>query len=139
MAGSKSDYLENKILDHRYGGPDFARPATVYVALFTAAPSDAGGGTEVSTGAWSNYARVAVTNNNVNFPAAAGGSKSNGTAISFGTATIPGAAPTVVAFGIFDAAAAGNLLDWGDLTVSKVVSNGDPVQFPAGALTITED
>jgi hypothetical protein len=48
MPGSKSNYLENKLLDHVYGGPDYPRPATVYVALFTAAPTDSGGGTEVS-------------------------------------------------------------------------------------------
>ena len=29
---SKSDFLENKVLDHVLGGPDYARPATVYVA-----------------------------------------------------------------------------------------------------------
>lgn len=137
MAGSKSDYLENAILDHVLGGGNYTRPATVYVALYTAAPSDSGGGTEVGTGTWTNYARVAVTNNSTNFPAASGGSKSNGTAIDFGTATTSGSV-TVVAVGIFDASTSGNLLYWADLTTNKTVSNGDPVKFNASALVVTE-
>jgi hypothetical protein len=136
--GGKSDYLENEILDHVLGGGDYSRPATVYVALFTADPGDAGGGTEVSTGDWSDYARAAVTNNATNFPAASGGSKSNGTAISFGSATIV-SAPTITAFGIFDASSGGNLLYWGELDADKAVTDGDEVEFAIGALTIRED
>jgi hypothetical protein len=83
MAG-KSEYLENAILDHVLGGPDYTRPGTLYIALYTVAPTDAGGGTEVAGG---SYARVAVTNNSTNFPAAAGGAKTNGTLIEFAEAT----------------------------------------------------
>ena len=75
MAGSKSDYLENEILDHVLGGADYARPATVYIALYTADPTDAGGGTEGSGG---SYAKASVTNNDTNWPAASSGAKSNG-------------------------------------------------------------
>jgi hypothetical protein len=48
MAGGKSDYLELELLDHVLGGADYSRPSPVHVALFTATPSDSGGGTEVS-------------------------------------------------------------------------------------------
>ena len=135
MAGSKADYLEDKILDHVLGGGDYTRPATVYIALFTVDPSDAGGGTEVSTGDWSDYARKAVTNNATNWPAASGGSKSNGADIDFGTATI--VTPiTVVAAAILDVS--GNFLYWLELTADKQITNGDPVKFPAGNLVVTE-
>lgn len=134
MAGSKSDYLENELLDHVLGGGDYSRPATVYIALFTAAPTDAGGGTEVTGG---SYARKAVTNNATNWPAASGGAKSNGTAIEFVTATADWG--TVVAFAIFDAATDGNMLYWGDLTASKSVDSGDTARFAAGELDVTED
>lgn len=134
MAGSKSDYLENEILDHVLGGGDYTRPATVYVALFTVAPSDAGGGTEVTGG---SYARVAVTNNATNFPAASGGAKSNGTEITFPEATADWG--TVVAFAIFDANAAGNMLYWADLSASKTIQSGDTAKFAVGDLDITED
>ena len=53
--GSFTDYLENKVLDHVVGKTSFTMPAVVAVALFTAAPSDAGGGTEVTNA--NNYAR----------------------------------------------------------------------------------
>jgi hypothetical protein len=133
--GSKSDYLENKVLDHVLGGGDYSRPATVYVALFTATPSDSGGGTEVSGG---SYARASVTNNATNWPAASDGSKSNGTAIVFPAPTANWG--TITSFGIFDAASSGNLLYWGALSASKTVNNGDAApQFAVGALTVTED
>src|SRR5688500_5711046 len=119
MSG-KSDFLENEILDHVLGNAAYSAPATVYVALFTVTPSDAGGGTEVTGG---SYARASVTNNATNWPAAASGAKANGTEIAFTTAT--GNWGTIVAFGIFDAATTGNLLYWGPVTPSKVINSGD--------------
>ena len=134
MAGSKSNYLEDEILDHVLGGADYTRPATVYIALYTAAPTDAGGGTEVTGG---SYDRVDVTNNATNWPAASGGAKSNGTEITFPTATANWG--TVVAFGIHDANTAGNLLFWADLTTSKTINTGDTAKFAVGDIDITED
>jgi hypothetical protein len=131
---SKSDYLENEILDHILGGADYSRPATVYIALFTVTPSDTGGGTEVTGG---SYDRVDVTNNATNWPAASGGAKANGTAITFPQATANWG--TVVAFGIFDANTAGNLLYWGAVTPNKAVNSGDTASFAVGDLDITED
>ena len=142
MAGSFSDYLENKVLDAIFGQTALPAIGTVYFALFTdsntATQRDAGTVTEVSTGTWTNYARVAVTNNTTNFPNASAGSKSNANAVSFGTATTTGNV-TVTAFGIYDASTAGNLLCWGDLSASQTVANGNPVQFNASAATITLD
>jgi hypothetical protein len=134
MAGSKSDFLENKLLDHVLGNTAYTAPATVYIALYTVAPTDSGGGTEVSGG---SYARASVTNNSTNWPAASGGSKSNGTDITFPTATADWG--TVVAFGIFDQLTSGNLLYWATLTTSKSILNGDTAKFSAGSITITED
>lgn len=134
MAGSKSNFLENELLDHVLGNAVYTAPATMYVAAFTAAPSDSGGGTEVSGGA---YARVAVTNNATNWPAAASGVKSNGTAVSFAEATASWG--TVAAAGIFDAPTAGNLLYWGDLAASKAIGIGDTLRFDPGDIVVTED
>lgn len=132
--GSKSDYLEAAVLNEVLGGTAFSAPATVYVALFTVAPSDSGGGTEVTGG---SYARAAVTNNSTNWPNASGGSKSNGTLIAFPAATASWG--TVVAFAIFDASSAGNMLYWGSLTTSVAVASGRTAQFQIGSITITED
>lgn len=138
MPGSKSYYASKQILDSRIGGVSYTPPSTLYCALFTVAPTDAGGGTEVSGNA---YARVAVTNNLTNFPAATGttvATKTNGTAVTFPVAA-PAGWGTVVAVGWFDASTAGNLLDWATLAVSKLVGAGDQPSFAATKLTFTED
>lgn len=135
MAGSFSDYTETKVLDHIFGNTAYSAPGTLYVALFTAAPSDSGGGTEVTGG---SYARVSKTNNATNFPNATGTSpttKSNGTVVTFPTATANWG--TVVAMGVFDASSSGNLIAWADLTASKVVNNGDTASFAVSSLVIT--
>ena len=133
-AGSKSDYLENKVLDHVVGATAYTAPGTLYFALFTVAPSDTGGGTEVTGG---SYARVAMTNNTTNFPAATGGQKKNGTVITWPAATASWG--TCVAVGIYDAASAGNLLFWSTLATNKTVDSGDTVSIPVNSLVITED
>lgn len=136
--GSKSNFLENEILDHILSAATYTAPGTVYVALYTVTPSDtstgSSGGTEVTGG---SYARASVTNNATNWPAASGGSKSNGTAITFPTATADWG--TVVAFAITTAATLGEILYWGAVSPSKVVSNGDTAQFAIGQLVVTED
>lgn len=135
MAGSFSDYLEATILDQWFGKVATTVPTTYHVALYTTAPTDAGGGTEVSGG---SYARVAVTNNLTNFPVATGTSptsKANGTAVTFPTAT--GNWGTVAAFGIHDDPTAGNLITWADLTTPQGVPSGVTLALNIGNLTIT--
>jgi hypothetical protein len=137
MASGKSDYLEAALLNHLFGGVAYAVPGTYHFALFTSAPNDTGGGTEVNPSG-SGYARKVVTNDTTNFPTiAAPASKTNGASIDFLTASA--AWGTVVAFGIYDAASGGNLLFWGDLTTARSVLSGDTPRFAAGALVITED
>jgi hypothetical protein len=134
VAGGKSDFLELELLDHVLGNAAYTAPATVYLALFTAAPSDAGGGTEVATG---SYARKAVTNNATNWPAATSGTKTLNVAQSFVAATANWG--TITHFGIFDASTSGNLLYWGTITPNKAVNNGDTASFAIGAIVVTED
>lgn len=130
MAGSLTDYAENKVLDAYLNNTSFV-VATPYVALFTATPSDAGGGTEVTGG---SYARVACGSS---FPAASGGSCANDVAIVFPTATANWG--TVTQFAIFDASTSGNMIAWGDLTTSRSILNGDPTPtFAIGALVFTQ-
>jgi len=128
MAGF-SDYLETKVLDHVFGGTSYTAPTTLYVALYTAAPTDTGGGTEVSTSGTA-YARQTITFTT------SGGTTSNTSAVEYATATGSGFG-TVVAMGIFDASTSGNLLAYGTLTTSKSVSAGDVFRFNASAIDIT--
>lgn len=138
-----SDYLENKIIDHLFRTATFAKPAGLWVALFTAAPSDAGGGTEVSGG---SYARVSYPPLDTNWYATNGGTTGNssgsggntGNALSITFPSPTGNWGTVTHFGIFDAASGGNLLIWDNLTVSRTILNGDPAPaFGVNALQIT--
>lgn len=141
-----SNYLENKLIDHIFRAQTFTPPATLYVALFTATPSDIGGGTEVSG---AGYARVPVTSSLANWAgtqaaasttASSGtsGTTSNNTAITFGAPTANWG--VVTSFGVFDAASGGNLLIWGALTAPKTVNNGDAAPaFNAASLSFQID
>jgi hypothetical protein len=107
-----------------------------WLALFTVAPGETGGGTEVSGG---SYARTAVTW--ASAVAGAPSTKNPSATVIFPTATADWAAGAtlVVAFGIFDASTAGNLIWYGTLTVSRNILNGDTASFAASALTFTMD
>ena len=106
-----SDYAEKLLLDWSMTTGSATRPTAWYVALYTSAPTDAGGGTEVSGG---GYARKAVT-----FAAATSGAGTTSNTVDV-TWTASGAAfGTVVAIGIFDALSSGNLLWHGNMTASK--------------------
>lgn len=137
MAGSATDVWEKKVLDHIFRSASLGLDATnVWIGLFTAAPSDSAAGTEVTGG---SYARVAVVRTGAGWDVAAGALALTS---NTGTVTFPAATAnwgTVTHFGIFDAATVGNLLFWADLTVSKVVNNGDTASFAAGAIDITCD
>lgn len=127
----KTDYAEAKVLDHLNGKTSFTMP-TAYVALFTAAPSDSGGGTEVTGG---SYARVATTGST--WAAASSGSTSNAAVVTFPTASASWG--TVTHYATFDASSGGNMLRWAALTVSKTIGSGDTAAFAIGALAQTED
>lgn len=129
-----TDYLEAQLRAHIFRTASFAKPTTLAIGLFTTAPTDAGGGTEVTGGA---YARVAVNPLDANWSAASltDGVTSNVAAIVFPTATA--AWGTITHMAIFDATTAGNMLFWGALNTAKTVGNGDTFQFAAGALTVT--
>ena len=136
MASNLSNYLAKALNDHVFSATAYSSPGTLYCALFTVAPTDGGGGTEVSGNA---YARVGVTNNSTNFPLASlsTGAKSNGTVISFPTAT--GSWGTVVAVAWFDASSGGNMLMFTTLNSSRAVSTDDTPKYAIGGITITFD
>lgn len=118
---SLSDQYENAVLNAILGdnrAPNM--PGTVYVALFTSAPNDAGGGTEVSG---NGYARVAVANSTANWPNASGGVKYNASLVTFPTAT--GSWGTVGWMALMDAETDGNIILHAELasTISPVTGN----------------
>jgi len=137
--GAFSDYLEGKILAWAKGTTMPSAPSTLYVGLLTVAPADTGtagapsDGTEVSG---NNYARVAVAWNAVTASGTTQQMTNNGV-ISFPTPS--GSWGTVVAWGIWDASSAGNLLFWDTQTPNKTISTSDVVQFADTVLVVSVD
>ena len=127
MAGF-SDYLENKLLLHTFSNTAYTSPSSVFLGLFTTAPTDAGGGTELSG---SGYTRKVASFTTT------GAAATNASAVEFPTAT--GDWGTIVAVGVFDAASSGNFLGWSNLTSSRTIETGDVFRFPAGDVDITLD
>jgi hypothetical protein len=127
---SFSDYTENLVLTYLFTTGSVTRPTAWYVGLFTAAPSDTGGGTEVSGNA---YARVVTGTISGSGTAT---TFSNAAAIEFAAAS-GGNWGTIGWAGIFDASTSGNLLAWAPLTTSRVINDGDVFRIPATSLTIT--
>jgi len=136
MAGNLSDYLKNELRKHVFRTGSFTKPTTLYVALYTAAPSDSGGGTEVSGG---SYARVQVGPSDAAWSAhATAGRTQNLSAVTFPAPTANWGTATHV--GLHDASTGGNLLTWAPLVTARVVNNGDPAPaFNATALDFQWD
>lgn len=108
MPGSFTDYGEDAILEHLFGGTTFAPLATWYIGFFSAAPTDSSAGTEL---AGNGYARKAVTNNTTNFPLVTAG---NPKLLAVDTECFTASADhsDAVAVGLFDASTSGNLIAW---------------------------
>ena len=123
-----SNYLENALLNATLRNTSYTSPATVYAALFTSDPTDAGTGTEC-TG--TGYTRKAIT-----FAAPSNGVTTNSAAAcEFDQAT--GDWGTITHFGIYDALTTGNLLYYGALTNSKIISSGDVFKFATSSVSVT--
>jgi hypothetical protein len=122
-----SNYLENALINATLRNTTYTSPATVYVGLFTADPTDAGTGTECTGG---SYSRKAIT-----FDAPSNGVSVNSVAVEFDQATTSWG--TITHFGILDASTSGNLLYHGALTASKVIDDGDVFKFAISAVSVT--
>lgn len=132
---SASNTAESLMLNWLLNASAVTRPTAWFVALFNGDPGEAGsGGTEVTTTIKSAGGRPAVAFTT----STGGGAVSNSAAVDFGNAA--GAVASVTHFGIYDASSAGNLLLSGTLTGQPLsISAGQPVNFPIGALTASQD
>ena len=127
---SFSDYTENLVLNWLLTTNSATRPTAWYVGLFTAAPSDTGGGTEVSGSA---YARKATGTISISGTAT---TAENAAAIEFAAAS-GGNWGTITHAAIFDAETGGNMLSWSALTTARTINDGDVFRIPAGSMTVT--
>jgi hypothetical protein len=135
--GSASDYLEDKILDHLLGRTTYTAPATIYGAIWTVPLSESSTGSSPGEVNGAGYARVAVTNDVTNFPAASGGSKSNALQIRFPMAQATWG--TIKAFALTDAASAGNILFSSPVQPEVYVDTYDTFVFAPGDLLVSVD
>jgi hypothetical protein len=122
-----SNYLETALVNATLRNTSYTSPATVYAALFTTDPTDAGSGTEVSGG---SYARTSIT-----FGSPSNGVTTNSADVTFPTCTV--AWGTVTHMGIYDASTSGNLLYHTPLDASKTVDSGDIFKISSGNLSVT--
>ena len=123
-----TDYLADAVRDHILRNTAYTSPTTVYLALFTTATTEAGGGTEVTGG---SYARQAITFN---------AGVDAGLAEQSGAITIAGMpAANVVAVGVMDAVAAGNMLFHGRLPQARSVAGGETFTLDDGDLRVLLD
>jgi hypothetical protein len=125
---SFSNTFETRVLTWVFTNGTATRPTAWYLGLYTAAPGEGGGGTEVSGG---SYARevLALT--------VSGNAATNGSAIEFTAATASWGTVTYV--GIFDASTSGTLIAYSALDTSKTVGIGDILRFSIGDLDVTLD
>ncbi len=145
MAGSKSDAFETSLLEHIFQNEDIANvgdatgirgssvAGSLYIALFTAVPTDSTPGTEAN---YTGYQRVAVARTAGGWTVS-GDTVTNTAVVEFPPCT--GGSNTITGFAIMTAATSGTILYWGDLTSSLAVSSGITPQFAIGALQVTED
>ena len=127
---SASNSFENQILNAAFGAGTLTKPANVYVALYSTAPTDSTAGTEL-TG--NGYARQIV-----NFGSAANGAISSSGNVTF-TANASSTWSTAVAVALTDAASSGNIMVYGSLAPTRTIKNSETINFTVGNLIVTQD
>lgn len=143
MAGSKSNYLENLVINTVIGlSTDLTSSisTTLWIALLNTTASDTWVPTATGECGGANYARYELDNSTAsNWTKATTGLVQNKATFVFSTSASTGWG-TINAFAIVDTSstASGNTYYWGDLTSPVVVSAGNVVRFSTGALRIGE-
>ena len=130
---SFSNYLEEKVLQHFFGGVTQTSPTDLYVALYVSDPTESDTGTEVNG---TNYARQKIAFGSIT----TSGTKSAATNKSIITFPQAGGSwGTITHFAIRDAESGGNMLAYGPLSISKEINTGDRMEFPIGGIAVTLD
>lgn len=135
-----SDYTESNIIQTTLRGQAFPVPSDVYVALFTADPTDADAtANEVNPAGWTTYARQDAAGGgaiDTGWTAPSDGVSSNAQVVTF-PANNSGGSITITHIGLYDASTGGNLLYHAPLVASKTLLDGDVLSFAIGAITVT--
>ncbi len=114
-------------------------PGSLYIALHTADPGEAGSQT-TSESAYTNYARVAVARSAAGFTVSGTAPTQVANAATVSFPACGGTGSTVTYFSIGrDSSGTGEILLSGALTASLIVNSGITPSFAIGALTGTVD
>lgn len=124
-----TDSAQQDLLDHICGEGlrNMTSPATLYLALHSADPGEAGTANELSG---LGYARQAMT-----FGGATLADPSVAATTDAQTFTASGGSWSVTHVSIWSASTAGQALFHGAMTASKTVNDGDDLVFAIGAVT----
>lgn len=107
-----SDYLVHKLLDLMFGAQSYTAASTIYVAACQRPVASSDTGSTIIEPSIGGYARVGLTNNATNFPAASARTKLNAAAAAFARATADIGIINYIA--ALDASSAGNMLWFGE-------------------------
>ena len=134
---SFTNYLENSVLNHIFGGGDYSRSSTLQIGLSTTSITE--DGTNITEPSGGSYAKVQINNDanaweNAITDAGSKGKKTNKIEIEFPEATDNWG--EIIQFFITDGT---NVLGYGSLLPPRSILTGDTARFKAGELVITLD
>lgn len=144
LTGGCTNYFSNKLIDFIFRAVAYTMPSNLFFGLFTAAPSNAGGGTEVTGGAYARQSLPATlaglsgTQGAGTTVASSGtdGLISNNLVVAFPTPTANWG--TITHEAVFDLVTGGNMLVWNPLDLPRTVLAGSsPQTHAAGAWDVT--
>lgn len=130
-----TNYMESAVLTGLVGGTSITLSAgKPYIGLLTAAPTDTGGGTEVTGG---SYSRVQIGSTDQGDFSVVDGQAQNDAEFRWTDATADWG--TVTHAALYDQAAGGNMLMYATLNQSVQIDLGDIFKIPAAGFTINMD
>lgn len=140
MAAGKFNYLSKKIADLIYSQAAFTSVTPIFFGLSTAAFDNSKTGATIAEATYTSYARVSVTNNATNFPAATGTTTATKTGSNTGAIAWPqntGTGQAVLSAFTADASTVGNLYHGADIT-STTINALDTPQINTNGFTDVE-
>lgn len=132
--GGFSDAHELKVLNAAMGGTAYSvTDANQRIALTTVAVTDTDDSTTITKATYTGYGDATVPS--ASWGSASAGSKTNGTAITYGACS--GGSSTVIGFAVFDSSSH-EISMYGTVT-SAAISSGITPSFGVGALSLSLD
>lgn len=134
MRTSLTKYFMNEFVNRIFGRDPYTVPTSLFFGLWASALNSESTGETWGEIQAPSYHRVEVANVAASFDASVGGRKVNSVEIAFPVAAEEWGVIRYVA--VLDAATAGNMLLWSELSTPKFIFTGDMVRFPPSSFVI---